>query len=53
MHYFTKKAKNNTSENIEIWTDELTGKMEKLLKEKGRKKKRSNLKHNNKIKINE
>ena len=56
-HSFTKKAKNNTSGDTELWTDKLIGQMKKITKrkrkEKGTKKKRSNLKYNNEIKRNE
>ena len=50
-HSFTTKAKNNTSGDTDLWTDELIEKMEKkLLKEKGKKKKRCNLKNTTKQK---
>ena len=38
-HSFTKKAKNNTSGDTELWTDELIGKMEKKSTKRKRKEK--------------
>ena len=38
-HSFTKKAKNNTSGDTDLWTDELIGKMEEKTTKRKRKEK--------------